>query len=219
MSRRAVGSSYKEKYQSLAAVKALTTAALNDAEAEKNEIITAGNRAQASINVTLRAINSLLNIPRNVAWVADENGHTIVQDSTAVLVNQTLVADAMNVEQGVQLLGKVIHGYDRALEFLIGHVEELSEAIRTRAMIGYRNLTDIEEPLGVRDSTVLPDYESPPPAFADLQQSSSVTGLSRSAGPSTSIVPLNSSASIFSSFGAIPPPSDAHTPLFVNTSL
>lgn len=219
MVRRSNNSSYKDKYASIIALQELSSVALRDAEHEKNEIITAGNRAQASINTSLRTINTLLDIPRGVQWVADENGVTIVQSSTVVQQNQTLVADARNVEQGILLLGEIIRGYDRALEYLIQHVEELSDSIRNRAMIGNRNLTDIEEPLGLRGADGLPQYEAPPPTFEDVITPVTVTEPLPVASSSSSVVPLGSSASVFSAFGSVPRPHSVHTPLFVNTAI
>lgn len=219
MTRRSPGTSYKEKYENIRAIRSLTSSALEDAEHEKNEIISAGNRTQASINSSLHLINSLFDIPRNVQWVADENGVIIVQETTVIQHNQTLVADAQNVEQGIRVLGDVIRGYDRALEFLIQHVEELSESIRTRAMIGHRNLTDIEEPRGLRNADYPPQYEVPPPPF-DSPPIASSSNVSDTNIPSSGlVVPLNSSASVFSAFGAISRPQTVHTPLFVNANI
>lgn len=219
MVRRSNNSSYKDKYANMVALRELSSLALSDAELEKNEIITAGNRTQASINTSLRMINTLFDIPRGVQWVADENGVTIIQSSTVIQQNQTLVADARNVEQGIQLLGEVIRGYDRALEYLIQHVEELGDSIRDRAMIGHRNLTDIEEPLGLRGVDGLPQYEAPPPTFEDVVAPITTVDVAPVASSSSTIVPLGSSASVFTAFGSIPRPQSVHTPLFVNTNI
>lgn len=219
MTRRTDSSSYKAKYENLRAVRVLTDGALDRVEQQRNLIVIAGNQAQTSVTASLHRINSLLNIPRNTQWVADEDGHMLVHESTAIQHNQTLVADAKNVELGIKLLGDVISGYDRALEFLLEHIEELSDAMHDRSMIGHQDLTDIEEPLGLRNADQPPIYEPPPPTFDGASSSSGISSAHVPSPTAHSVIPINSSASVFSAFGTVSFPATAHTPLFVNTEI